>query len=125
MFKGRAAVVLVVVLVLCLGLAFPHWASTAADDAPKPATPAGDFNGKVLAINTDAADKTYAWAVLEQVQVRTVGGATFLVGKGVDDGREGNPYKGRTLWIGVTHVVQMVEFASPEDLKKSYKPEQP
>jgi hypothetical protein len=126
MFKGRVAALLIVAGVVCLGLGLLPWIGTAADEPPRPPGQVeADFTGKVLAINTDATDKATAWTVLEQVQVRKVGSNTFLVGKGADDGREGNPYKGRTLWISANHIVQMVEFANLEELKKSYRGEQP
>jgi hypothetical protein len=125
MFKSRLVVAGAVVL--CLGLASAPWAGRAADEpkaeTPRPSAPAeADFTGKVLALSTDYADK--AGAVLEKVKVRTVGGRSFLVGKGVDDGREGNPYTGRTVWIAVDHVVQILEFGSVEELKKASMPGQ-
>jgi hypothetical protein len=111
--------IVVLVAVLSLSLSPSPRSGTAADE-PRPPASEADFTGKVLAITMDAADKS--GAVLEQVQVRKVGGRTFLVGKGVDDGREGAAYyKGRTLWIAVDHITHMVEFASLEELKKSYE----
>jgi hypothetical protein len=120
----RYGCVLAVVAVLCVGLR-PPALRLAADEPkpeePKPAAPAeADFTGKVVAISADSPDKF--GVVLEKVQVRKVGERSFLVGKGVDDGREGNYYKGRTVWVAVDRVVFMVQFASVDELKKSYEP---
>jgi hypothetical protein len=114
----RWACVVAVLAVLVLGL---RSLSPVAADEPAPAAPAeADFTGKVVALSTDAPDKFAV--VLEKVEVRKVGGRSFLVGKGVDDGREGNYYKGRTVWVAVDRVVYMVQFANVEELKKSYEP---
>jgi hypothetical protein len=114
----RCGCVVAVVAVLCVGLQPP--AFRLAAEEPKPAVPAeADFTGKVVGISTDAADKFAV--VLEKVTVRKVGERSFLVGKGVDDGREGNYYKGRTLWVAVDRVVFLMEFASLDELKKSYE----
>jgi hypothetical protein len=121
MCKGHVLIALVVVCGLAL-LAPPR-TGTAADQPRPEAAAEPDFSGKVLVISTETSEKN--WSVLENVQVRKVGGKSFLVGKGVDYGRESNPYKGRTLWIAVDHVVKMMEFASLDDFKKYSAGEQP
>jgi hypothetical protein len=111
------AVFLVLAVALGLGFVLPSRFGSAAP-APKPQVPAeADFKGKVLSISTDYQDKS--GAILEEVRIRKIGERSFLVGKGVDDGRpETAIYKGRTMWISVEHVVQIAEFDSVDDVKK-------
>jgi hypothetical protein len=117
MFKAHLVVLVAVLVCLCL-MPSPR-AGTAADE-PRPPAGEADFTGKVLVVSMDAPEKF--GAVLEQVQVRKLGGRAFLVGKAVDDGREGGSfYKGRTLWIAVERVTHMVEFANLDELKKAYE----
>jgi hypothetical protein len=113
---------LVVAVVLWFGL--PSRPSSAAP-APKPTVPGeADFKGKVLNVSTDYPDKT--GAVLEQVRIRKIGERSFLVGKGVDDGRpESASYKGLTLWISVDHIVQIAEFESVDEAKKMMRQASP
>jgi hypothetical protein len=115
MYRGRVVLAVVVVALFVILLARTAGPRTAADEPRPPADT--DLSGKVLAVNTDSAGKV--WSVLAKVEVRTLGGRSFLVGRGVDDGREGNYYKGRTLWIAVNRIEKMVEFANVQEFRKS------
>jgi hypothetical protein len=94
--------------------------SPARDSLAAPAPPAeADFAGKIIFIATDQPYLDRAGAVLEQVQIRKIAGRSFLVGKGVDGGQHGGHlYKGQIVWFSVDHIVQILEFASMDELKK-------
>jgi hypothetical protein len=91
---------------------------TRSADPPK-ATPTGEdvFAGKVLVVHCRSHFES--GAVLEKVQIRNLGGKSFLVGKGADDGQPDNWHKGHVVWIAVDDVAQMVEFADLEQFKKA------
>ena len=73
------------------------------------------FPGKIVVVSLKSTDK-YG-ATMEKVQVKSLGGKSFLVGTSVDDGQPGNWAKGRTIWIPLDDVAQIVEFSSLEQLK--------
>jgi hypothetical protein len=86
---------------------------------PEKAPPARehDFAGKILCVSIKGSSE-YG-ARLEKAQVKNLGNKWYLVGTGVDDGEPDNWVKGRTMWISLDTVDQIVEFSSVEDYKKS------
>lgn len=81
--------------------------------APAPAAET-NFKGKMLLIMMESRS-----AVIEDVRVRKLGVRNFLVGKGVDDGREGNWAKGQILWIPLDRITMMTEFDNKEAMMKA------
>ena len=78
-----------------------------ADD-PKPPTPEkGDIVAKVLVVEAKAGIGM-RHVVLENVQVKRLGDASFLVGKIVKT--NDTESRGTTLWLPVAEVSKLVEF---------------
>jgi hypothetical protein len=74
------------------------------------------FSGKILMVTQRTTPNSSA--VLEEVHVTRIGDQTFLVGKGVDEDK-GSWYNGRTIWIPLPEVNQILEFTDRGDLSKA------
>jgi hypothetical protein len=85
-------------------------------DPPRNAAPAEDiFSGKILALS-ERMNPNFS-PPLEEVHVTRIGDQTFLVGKGVDDTK--GWANGRTFWVPLAEVSQIVEFTDRADLTKA------
>jgi hypothetical protein len=51
---------------------------------------------------------------LQKLRVQTVGGKTFLVGKGIALSPKWKGYEGQTIWVSLHHIEQMFEFDSTD-----------
>ena len=103
-----------------VAILFCTWAAgpSSSQDAAKPAPAADkDFAGKFLVISFKSAAQH--GAVLEKAQVKRLGDQSFLVGKAVDDGQEGNWQKGRTVWLALGDLAAIVEFDDLEQLRRA------
>jgi hypothetical protein len=82
------------------------------------AASAGDvpFKGKVIAVHTNTP--VQAQAMLENVRVRQLAGKQFLVGKHIDTGFRPSD-NGRTMWVAVDSITQIVEYEDAQDVKKA------
>ena len=84
--------------------------------ADPPRAPAEDiFSGKILALS-ERMNPNFS-PPLEEVHVTRIGDQTFLVGKGVDDAK--GWANGRTFWVPLAEVSQIVEFSDRADLNKA------
>ena len=78
------------------------------DSAPDP------FAGKIILVTTTNSQNT-----LKNVQVRKLGERSFLVGVSVRDNTvTQEEFPGRTLWLPVSAVVEIVEFDDLGQLKR-------
>jgi hypothetical protein len=85
-------------------------------DPPRNASPAEDiFSGKIQSLS-ERTNPNFS-PPLEEVHVTRVGDQTFLVGKGVDDAK--GWANGRTFWVPLAEVSQIVEFTDRADLIKA------
>jgi hypothetical protein len=82
------------------------------------AASAGDvpFKGKVIAVYTNTP--VQAQAMLDNVRVRQLAGKQFLVGKHIDAGFRPSD-NGRTMWVAVDSITQIVEYEDAQDVKKA------
>jgi hypothetical protein len=103
----------VVILLVAIGLATTGPTLGADPDKAREDV----FAGKIVVLSLKSTDK-YG-ATLEKVQVKNLGGKAFLVGTGVDTGQPGNWVVGRTVWIPLEDIVQIVEFTNLEQLKNA------
>src|ERR1700733_11315199 len=111
MIRRRIAVLVIVAiplaLVFCLSL---------RADPPQTAGQAGDpFSGKVLVLS--GRSNANFEATLEEVHIRRLGDQTFMVGKGVDEGK--GWYNGRPIWVAVNDVSRITEFEDRSDFIKA------
>jgi hypothetical protein len=72
-----------------------------------------DWAGKVVVVTTDKFG-----APMENVRLRQLGNRTFLVGRAVEDG-EKSYTAGRTVWIAVDSVTNIVEFPTVKEYLKA------
>jgi hypothetical protein len=75
------------------------------------------ISGKVLVVAFKSDPETSA--TLEKFELKQIGNQTFLVGQGVDDDTPENWTKGRTVWVPVDDIAQLVEFPDLPSLKKA------
>ena len=75
------------------------------------------FAGKVLVIAFKSDPETSA--TLEKFELKRVGNQMFVVGQGVDDDSPDNWTKGRTVWVPMDDIAQLVEFPDVQTLKKA------
>jgi hypothetical protein len=116
--KRSSCAALLLALLVVASISWLGGSARNSQAAPAPPTEA-DFAGKIVFILTDQPYGDRAGAILEQVQLRKIGGRSFLVGKGVDGGQpSAHAYKGQIVWFSVDHIVQIVEFANMDELKK-------
>jgi hypothetical protein len=110
MTRARVAVLLLVVACVTLVCSLSLRA-----DPPKNNKGTDDlFSGKILMISQRASS---FGATLEEVRVTRIGDQAFLVGKGVDDNK--GWYDGRTVFVPVGEISQIVEFDDRADLVKT------
>jgi hypothetical protein len=105
-------------LVVVIGLSFvivPRTPQAVA--APAPDTEAG-FRGKVLLIRSGYGMEVH---ILEQVRVRQFGAQAFLLGKVVESTGSRDSLKGKTLWLNMMGITQMIECADVAAAKKTLK----
>jgi hypothetical protein len=114
------------ILAVTLPTALALWlaVSLATAQAPKGAAPAQadvlakpPFAGKVLVIAFKSDPETSA--TLEKFELKQVGNQMFVVGQGVEDDSPDNWTKGRTVWVPVDDIAQLVEFPDLQTLKKA------
>jgi hypothetical protein len=80
--------------------------------APAKLTP-GEWTGKVIYVATSE------FAVgLENAQVRQLGGRTLVVGRAVDEGLP-SPSRGRTTWVPMEKVTNIIEFDNVKEFLKA------
>jgi hypothetical protein len=114
MNRRRMVLVLAAVLVLAsLGWLLPL--SKTSQAAPVPSGDAA-FKGKVLLVHTNNMMSVF---LLEKAQVQRIGDHSWLMGKGVAEGRMGDWYKGRTVRLRMEHIVSITEFDELKDAKKA------
>ena len=53
--------------------------------------------------------------------MRRLGGGSFLVGRGVDSGA-GEWTAGRTIWVAIDDISEIIEFDDADDLRKTLEP---
>jgi hypothetical protein len=85
-------------------------------------SPVGDekiFSGKILVLKLAPFHQIQA---LERAKLRGIGNSTFVVGRAIDIGNK-DWLDGKTVWHTVNSIVQIAEFESVEDVKKSLPPE--
>jgi hypothetical protein len=90
---------------------------TLAAEDKKPA-PAAPFAGKVIVVTQSTHDSR--GMVLQDAQVRQLGGKAFLVGKGATIVEAGYNTD-RATWVAVDAIVNIVEFKSIEELRRAYQ----
>jgi hypothetical protein len=77
------------------------------------------FTGKILSVSARSGSEM--GGIIENPEIKQVGGSLFLVGKGVDDGHPDNWYKGHTTWIALDDVSLIVEFKDLDSYKNKGK----
>ena len=110
--KLRIAVAALLLLVAVLtGLSFSLHAQIPGNaNAGQPAP----FSGKAVFVEAGKNVMT----VLEDVQVRTIGNRTFIVGRAVRENYiTQEPFPGTTVWVPIETVERIVEFKDLADLK--------
>lgn len=112
MSRMKVLLFLCPILLLAIGLA-------ASGEEPN-ANGANEFKDKIVVISCKSDSST--GACLKDVQVRTLGQETFLVGTAVDSGHPEDWIKGRRVWIGVSDIAMLVEFPSLEEYHKQVVP---
>jgi hypothetical protein len=116
MLRNRwfAGVALVVV-----GLCFVSFSrTTRTTAAPSPDTEQTSFRGKVLLVRSGYGMETH---ILEQVRVRQFGAQAFLLGKVVEATGSRDALKGKTVWLNLTGITQIIECADVAGAKKTLK----
>ena len=93
-------------------------ARAAAEAAANAAQVAGNpFPGKVLLVFLDSRSSI----PLSNPEVRKLGDATFLVGKGSEDLHGHHWANKRTVWLPLERVEMITEFDSVDEMKKAWK----
>jgi hypothetical protein len=82
--------------------------TVAQSDAP--------FSGKIVILSSRS---TKHGGMLEDPRIKRIGEQVFVVGKGIylDEGSEW--YNGRTVWVALNEVAQIVELPSRDELRKA------
>lgn len=60
-------------------------------------------------------------ATVTEPSIRVLGGRSFIVGRTYDTGHPGEWRKGAMIWVPVSQVVQIVEFATVEEYKAAQR----
>ncbi len=111
----RRSLTLLIIVAVPLALVFSF---TLRADPPRAAGQTEDlFSGKILVLN-ERSNAAFG-ATLEEVHVTRLGDQTFLVGKGFDADEGKGWYNGRTVWVPLNEVSQIVEFQDRGDLIKA------
>jgi hypothetical protein len=79
------------------------------------------FDGQFLSISKKSNPASSV--ELEKVQLRTLGGRSFLVGVGTDT--PDNWQKGKTVWVAVDDVAEITVFATLDELRKAITSQEP
>jgi hypothetical protein len=74
----------------------------------------GPFSKKLLVISVKS-DPSMG-AILQNTCIRKIGSQEFLVGEAADIKQAGEWRKGKTVWISLDGLIQVVEFNSVEEL---------
>jgi hypothetical protein len=116
----RKQIIIALVLLGAVALAW-RFAGFAAEGG-KPAR-AGDspFAGKAIVVytNNDCGVREGVGAILEEAQVKQLGGRQFIIGRHA--GGDDEILKGRTLWLPVESITEIVESDSVKDAKKVFE----
>ena len=80
---------------------------------------AQEFKDKVISVHIQYPDKE-AGHTLKDVGIRHIGGHTFLTGTGVTVGPKANPYEGRTVWVSVDRIIQIIIYKDLDEMQKAY-----
>jgi len=72
------------------------------------------FSKKLLVIS--AKSDPNMGAILQNTCIRKIGSQEFLVGEAADIKQAGEWRKGKTVWISLSGLIQIVEFNSVEEL---------
>jgi len=111
----RRCLPLILVLAAVLVVASIGWLAPSKTSQAAPAPSGKDsFKGKVLLVSTSSRD----FFLLEKAQAETMGGQSWLMGKGALDRLPVGWYKGRTVRIRMEQIVSATEF---DDLKEGHK----
>lgn len=116
MKSQRFSLAFVFVLSLSLVYAFVLSPLTKTGTAAPAPTENITFKGKAVVVQ---ADDKYSVPIVH-AQVRQLGDRSFLVGKGGDDSDPTNWTKGRMIWVPMRRIIQIVEFESEEDMRKTW-----
>jgi hypothetical protein len=81
-----------------------------AKSAPNDANP---FKGKILLLWVRSGESRFG-AVIENPHIRRLGDVSFLVGEGVYPEEGKDYYNGRTVWIPIAEIRQIVEYPNRE-----------
>jgi hypothetical protein len=95
----------------------------AAERQEGQSTAGSPFGGKILTISLRSDPD--AGCVVKDVSLRRLGEQSFLVGTGVDTGHPDNWQEGRTIWVAIDDVCELVEFESIDDYRGAVSPPQP
>ncbi|HEY2759780.1 MAG TPA: hypothetical protein VGI75_03535 [Pirellulales bacterium] len=95
-------------------------ANGAAATLPTSDPDAQEFKDKVISVHIQYPDKE-AGHTLKDVGIRHIGGHTFLTGMGVTVGPKANPYEGRTVWVSVDRIIQIVIYKDLDEMQKAYE----
>jgi hypothetical protein len=110
MFARMSVVVFLLAVLLASG------AYLAAEDPASPAS--SPFAGRVLAVYS-ASDPEAGGAILIEPRMSKLGEQTFLVGRCPDLQDPGEWRTGRTVWLSLADVAQIVEFDNVEQYRKA------
>jgi len=108
-----AAVPVVALAVFVFGPALSAGPQNAPSDSP------GVFANKVLSISSKTQGEF--GAVLEKVQMKQLGGKSFLVGIAVDTGEASDWTKGRITWYPIDDAGQIIEFDNIEQMMRAHR----
>jgi hypothetical protein len=111
MFARSTVIVLSSALFLALGTAW-----LAAEDKAEGSGSA--FAGRVLAVYS-ASDPEAGGAILVEPRMSKLGEQTFLVGRCPDLQDPAEWRTGRTVWLSLADVAQIVEFDNVEQYRKA------
>jgi hypothetical protein len=108
---ARSTVILSSAVFLALGAVW-----LAAEDATD--APTSVFSGRVLAVYS-ASDPEAGGAILVEPRTTKLGEQTFLVGRCPDLQDPAEWRTGRTVWLSLADVAQIVEFDNVEQYRKA------
>ena len=108
-------IALVVTTVVCVAYILSAVSSRAGDQTQKHVLES-PFNAALLMVSFDASRKG---AILQDGSIRQLGERSFLVGKGVRFGERGDWQAGRTIWVAIDDILQIIEFDSVEQYKEA------
>jgi len=78
---------------------------------------ASPFTGKVLVVSLQS--ESNFGAVLGEAKIKQLGSQSFLVGKGLDYGHPDDWRMDQTIWIALSSISSMTEFADLETYEEA------